>query len=130
MKPVTILVAFIISLNSFDSFSQANSLIPGIWKGSSLCQIKNSPCHDENVVYHISKTNLNSFQVLMNKIVNQQEEEMGMMLFEYDPIKQTLTSKDSIHNAEWIFNWKGKQIKGKLIYKGKLYRIIDVKKED
>jgi len=29
--------------------------IEGVWKGTSLCQIKDSPCHDETVVYHISK---------------------------------------------------------------------------
>lgn len=27
----------------------------GVWNGTSLCQVKNSPCHDEIVVYHISK---------------------------------------------------------------------------
>jgi hypothetical protein len=130
MKFITILVTFFISLARHDSVAQVNSPIPGVWKGTSLCQIKNSPCHDENVVYQISKTNAASFNVLMKKIVNTKEEQIGTMVFEYDSIKQTLSSKDTVHNAEWVFNLKGKQIKGTLVYKGKLYRIIDVKKEN
>ena len=47
----------------------------GIWKGTSLCQIKNSPCHDEIVVYHISRDSTGkSYEVIANKIVNGKEE--------------------------------------------------------
>ena len=44
----------------------------GTWKGTSLCQVKNSPCHDETVVYHISKTDtINVYRNIANKIVNE-----------------------------------------------------------
>jgi len=59
--------------------------IEGIWKGTSLCQVKSSPCHDENVVYHISRaTNGKTYTIQMNKIVNGAEEEMGASDAVYD----------------------------------------------
>jgi hypothetical protein len=30
--------------------------VAGTWEGTSLCQIKPSPCHDEHVVYRFAKT--------------------------------------------------------------------------
>ncbi len=121
----------IIVLSSLNIFAQNNASILGIWKGTSICQVKNSPCHDENVVYHISKTDsLNWFRLVANKIINKQEEEMGTLLFEYDPQKQTLTSTDTTRNAQWIFKLEGKRIKGTLIYKNNLFRVIDVTKEN
>jgi len=40
---------------------------------------KNSPCHDETVVYHISKLDSSYlFQVIKNKMVNKKEEDMGI----------------------------------------------------
>ena len=62
----------------------------GVWKGTSLCQVKNSPCHDEVVVYYISKDS---------------------------------TGKSYKMNA-------GNEMKGTLMDKGKLYRIVDAKKEN
>ena len=41
-----------------------DSLLIGTWKGTSLCQIKSYPCHDEQVVHHISKADkANEFKV-------------------------------------------------------------------
>jgi hypothetical protein len=37
--------------------SKIDTLLIGTWKGTSICQVKNSPCHDEVVVYRISKNN-------------------------------------------------------------------------
>ena len=56
----------------------------GTWKGTSLCQIKNSPCHDEIVVYHISKDSTGkSYEVIANKIVDGKEDYMGTIPFTY-----------------------------------------------
>ena len=66
----------------------------------------------------------------MNKIVNNQEEEMGAMIFKYNLQNQTLTSTDTVRNTQWIFKLEGKRIKGTLIYKNNLYRSIDVIKEN
>ena len=52
--------------------SQPN--IAGLWSGTSICQIKNSPCHDEIAAYHASKIEgTNNFSFIMNKVVNGKE---------------------------------------------------------
>jgi len=103
----------------------------GIWKGTSLCQIKNSPCHDEVVVYHISKdSNGKSYEVIANKIVDGKEDYMGTIPFTYDSKQKVFVSVDSVRNARWEFKIAGSAMKGTLMYKGDLFRIIDVKKEN
>jgi hypothetical protein len=103
----------------------------GIWKGTSLCQIKNSPCHDEVVVYHISKDSTGrSYEVIANKIVDGKEDYMGTIPFTYDSKQKVFVSIDSVRNARWEFKITGNAMKGTLMYKGDLFRIIDVKKEN
>ena len=102
----------------------------GVWKGTSLCQVKNSPCHDEIVVYHISKDSTGrSYEMIANKIVNGKEEYMGTIPFTYDDKQKVFVSVDSTRSARWEFKITGGAMKGTLMYKGELYRIIDVKKE-
>jgi hypothetical protein len=38
-----------------DSASDEWQLI-GTWTGESICQVKNSPCHDEKAIYLVSKS--------------------------------------------------------------------------
>lgn len=103
----------------------------GVWKGTSLCQVKNSPCHDEIVVYHISKGSTGkSYDMIANKIVNGKEENMGTISFTYDDKQKIFISVDSVRNARWEFKITGNAMKGTLMYKGDLYRIVDVKKEN
>ena len=131
MKPKQILIPAILLLLSFQSFAQANPVLAGTWKGTSICQIKDSPCHDEIVVYHISKgAAANAYDIAANKIVNNKEEEMGIIKCTYDPGKQVLVSVDTVRNARWVFNLKGNKLEGTLVYKNNLYRVVDVKKED
>ena len=105
--------------------------IEGIWKGTSLCQIKTSPCHDEVVVYYISKnSNENSYDVVANKIVNGKEDSMGTLRFTYNDKQNVFVSIDSVRKDRWEFKLNGNTIKGTLMYKGDLYRLIDVKKEN
>lgn len=103
----------------------------GTWKGTSLCQVKNSPCHDEIVVYHISKDSTGkSYEVIANKIVDGKEEYMGTIPFTYDDKQKVFVSVDSVRNARWEFKITGSAMKGTLMLKGDLYRIVDVKKEN
>src|SRR5882724_2979764 len=93
----------------------AQTGIEGVWRGESICQIKNSPCHDEIVVYHISKDTIqNGYSLVGNKIVNGKEEYMGTIKFSYDPVKSTLISVDEARNVRWEFQIKGNQMSGKL----------------
>ena len=103
----------------------------GVWKGTSLCQVKNSPCHDEVVVYHVSKDSTGkAYKMIANKIVNGGEEYMGTISFTYDTKQKSFISDHSADNAKWEFKITGNAMKGTLIYKGDLYRVIDTKKEN
>lgn len=126
-SPVLFFSLFVLLLSSVVTAQS----FEGVWKGTSLCQIKNSPCHDEIVVYHVSKDSTGrSYEMIANKIVNGKEEGMGTILFSYDIQQKVFFSVDSARNARWEFKITGNTMKGTLMYKGELYRTIDVKKEN
>ena len=107
--------------------------IEGIWKGTSLCQVKPSACHDENVVYHISKKSATVYTIQASKIVNGAEEDMGTFdSVVYDKTRQTLrfTMKDQQgRNSVWLFRLDGMQMHGTLTMNGNtLFRIIELNK--
>ncbi len=112
------------------AIAQKENIIAGTWKGSSICQVKNSPCHDETVVYRISSSGNNRYKNTASKIVNGKEEEMGDIDFTYDPSTKLLTSVDQQRNARWEFKITGKKMDGTLYSQGKLYRIVKVEKQD
>jgi hypothetical protein len=112
---------------------QADDNIVGTWKGTSLCQVKPSACHDENVVYHISKAaNAKTYSIQASKIVNGAEDDMGTLEASYDATQHTLTvtMKDNQgRTSVWLFKIDGKQMHGTLTMDGKtLYRVIELKK--
>ena len=128
MKSQTLLLHALFLL--FGKISPAQTL-NGNWKGTSLCQIKNSPCHDEIVVYHISKdSGSNSYLVNAGKIIEGKENDMGALNFSFDPNQMILFLVDSVQQVKWEFKVTGKEMHGTLISKGKLFRIIDLKRED
>ena len=130
IRPILAVIAFTFFCSVSFSQGKNNNAIIGVWKGESICQIKSSPCHDEIVVYHISKTQEpNTFQVIANKVVNGKEEDMGVLQFTYDSLHQTFTNLDEKRNASWKFKIKGDTMDGTLMDKGELYRIIHLKKE-
>ena len=52
----------------------------GVWRGVSTCLVRPSPCHDEIVVYRISRARASdSISLDARKIVNAKEEEMGVL---------------------------------------------------
>lgn len=109
--------------------AQMQQSIAGTWKGTSLCQVKNSPCHDEVVVYHITKAaKENEYQILMNKVVNGTEEEMGTFPAIVDAARKKLTGIMKGKPA-WFFTIKDHSMDGALLLEnGTLYRIIHVDK--
>lgn len=103
----------------------------GTWKGRSICQVKDSPCHDEIAAYHISKTEKpNVFRMIMNKVVNGKEEDMGVIDYLFDAAAGTLTYNDKSRDAVWQFKVKGNSMDGTLYYKGQLYRVIKLTKDN
>ena len=121
---------FLFSLLFVAVKSYAQSDLQGVWRGTSLCQIKSSPCHDEQVVYHVSKkAGIDSFEVVANKMVDGKEEYMGTLIFFLDA-KGQFVSADDARGGRWEFQRVGNKLSGRLIYKGQLYRLIEVKKDE
>jgi hypothetical protein len=105
-----------------------DTLLIGVWRGSSICQVKNSPCHDETVVYHISKKpGIDSFYINASKIVNGVEEEMGILPFVLNREKNQIVSTSY---GLWTFTIKQRKMEGTLYSKGVLYRIINLTRQD
>ena len=121
-------------LQHFAGYAQqtTSDKIEGIWKGTSLCKVKPSACHDENVVYHISKKSANVYTIQANKIVNGAEVDMGTFdSVVYDETKQTLTfiMKDRQGRSNvWLFKLDGMQMHGTLTQETTLFRIVELKK--
>ena len=122
-------------LQHLPGYAQQNTTdkIEGIWKGTSLCQVKQSACHDENVVYHISKKSANLYTMQASKIVNGAEDDMGTFdSVVYDETKQTLrfTMKDQQgRSAVWLFRLDEMQMHGTLtMNETTLFRIVELKK--
>ena len=63
-------------------------------------------------------------------MVDGKEEYMGTLNFTYDDLQKVFVSVDSARNARWDFKLTGNAMKGTLMYKGDLYRLVDVKKEN
>ncbi|HET9056518.1 MAG TPA: hypothetical protein VFN30_06705 [Chitinophagaceae bacterium] len=129
MKTIILSILFFSIVNSAKAQKNSiDSMIIGIWKGTSTCQIKNSPCHDETVVYYISKIQgIDTFNISANKIVNGKEEEMGIIGCKLDKMNNRLLSASP--NTLWTFNFKNKNLNGTLYFKGNLYRIIKLVKQ-
>jgi hypothetical protein len=126
MKILLLLTSFLI----LGKISTAQSLT-GIWKGTSFCQVKNSGCHDETVVYHVSKASgSNAYQISASKVIDGKENDMGTLNFTFDPQQKILLLIDSVKQIKWEFKITGKQMHGTLISQGILFRKIDLIKAD
>src|SRR6516162_626752 len=100
------------------NITETDTLFYGTWKGTSICQIKGSPCHDESVVYHIGKSGKeNLIEIKANKIVNGAEEGMGTIEFRYDPATKEIVSV-SLPDAIWKLKKTNNSMSGTLMYKG------------
>jgi hypothetical protein len=104
----------------------------GTWRGTSLCQIKPSPCNDEQVVYRIKAlVRPGAYELVMNKMVNGVEQPMSGTLdatFDARTSILTATSYDRQHRPSiWRFVLSGDHLSGKLTTTdGKVYRLIEV----
>src|SRR3954471_23780332 len=133
MVKLTLLFSLILCLAGKSNQAQTgvakiDTLLIGTWKGTSICQAKNSPCHDETVVYRIAKkAGVDTFYVNASKIVNGVEEEMGIIPFIYNTKTNQLIS--TAYNGLWTFNIEIAKIDGTLFSRGALYRKIKVYKQ-
>ena len=102
----------------------------GVWKGTSTCQVKNSPCHDENNVYYISKGKGKKYESKGYKIVDGKEDFMGTIVFMYDEKQDVYISDDKDSGSKWEFKVSNNTMRGTFVSKGILYRVVELKKEN
>jgi hypothetical protein len=85
----------------------------GVWRGTSLCRLRPSPCKDENVVYRITRVNASdSLSLDARKIVNGQEEDMGVLACLSGASGAQVTC--TIPNGVWHFTIRGDSLVGEL----------------
>jgi hypothetical protein len=129
-KQFLTLITAVLLLACKGKTSTAQSLV-GNWKGTSVCQVINSPCHDEIVVYHISNDSSNhSYTDDAGKIVNGKEMDMGTLKFSFNAQQKLLYLTDSVAQIKWEFKVSSNKMHGTLISKGNLFRVVDLKRED
>ena len=107
-----------------------DSLLIGTWKGTSICQVRPSPCNDEIAVYHIRRTDSNTYHIVMNKVVKEKEEDMGQGDYTFDADRKTLSYRDEQYKTTWNFHVSGDRMEGTLLYQNKIYRIIKLSKAE
>jgi hypothetical protein len=127
---VTALIIFVGSTGfGQNTRSNAVSLI-GTWKGTSICQVRSSPCNDEIAVYHIIKEiKPGVYHVVGNKLVNGKEEEMGEFDFSFSAIDSTLSYVDEKRKFTIKFMVKEDTMEGTLVSSAVIYRIIKLAKQ-
>ena len=85
----------------------------GIWRGTSVCLVRPSPCKDEIVVYRIAHANAaDSLTVDARKIVRGEEEEMGVLTCRFTPPNGSLTC--TISRGTWQFRVRNDSLVGEL----------------
>ena len=85
----------------------------GVWRGTSLCRLRPSPCNDEVAVYRITRVKTSdSLSVDARKIVNGQEEEMGILGCRLATSGAQFTC--SMPNGVWRFAIRGDSLVGEL----------------
>ncbi len=87
----------------------------GTFRGTSTCLVRPSACHDEVVVYRIAplRQGADSVSLDARKIVNGQEEEMGVLPCRFTSVNQTLTCE--MPRGTWEFRLQSDSLVGELL---------------
>lgn len=109
-------------------FAQDETQLIGNWTGESVCQVKPSACHDEKVVYHVSKgSDPDHVMISADKIVDGKAVNMGSGNYIYDRTNGTLLNE--IEGRVWRFTVRGNTMTGTLTMPDKtIYRRVALKK--
>jgi hypothetical protein len=104
--------------------------IAGTWEGTSLCQVKPSPCHDEHVIYRVRSIAPRRYQFDAYKLVGGKESFMGTINLTFLPAQHQLhgTISGQRGTADVRFSLNGRHLSGSMTLDGQLYRLIEVDK--
>ena len=85
----------------------------GTWRGTSVCLVRPSACHDEIVVYRIAPTNApDSVTMDARKIVSGEEQEMGILRCRFTSSNGSLICV--IPQGTWQFRVSADSLVGEL----------------
>jgi len=107
------LIACTLARSAFAQRSPSAASPVGVWRGTSVCLVQPSACHDESVVYRITRVNAtDSLSLDGRKIVNGREEEMGILACVFDARAGRVTCK--MPQGVWRFTIRGDSLVGEL----------------
>lgn len=83
------------SARQSEGTSAENSKVVGDWRGQSSCVVRESACHDEDSLYHVTKSAEKAgwFTMTLDKIVDGKPVTMGSTDCSYEAAKASLTCK-------------------------------------
>ena len=85
----------------------------GTWRGTSVCLVRPSACHDEIVVYRIARTKVaDSLTLDARKIVGGEEQDMGVLTCRFTSPDGPLTC--AIPQGTWQFLIRNDSLVGEL----------------
>jgi hypothetical protein len=105
--------------------------VVGTWEGESICQVANSPCHDEHVIYEIAEEKEGKAKIEGYKIVNGEKQWMGTLLCDYLSAEHVLTCVPKEGKpSDWTFQIKDGTMSGTLVLPESktLYRKMSLKR--
>jgi hypothetical protein len=98
----------------------------GTWEGESICTVHPSACHDEHVIYDITKPDNGKFNCSADKVVNGERQNMGVLECSYDG--KTLSCPFA--KGVWAFDVSGTKMTGTLkLTDGTLFRKVNATKK-
>lgn len=113
MKIVALAGGFALAQEASAQASTTAANAVGVWRGTSLCRVHPSACKDEVVVYRITRVNgSDSLSIDARKIVNGQEEEMGVLACL--PEASVGQIRCAMPNGVWHFAIRGDSLVGEL----------------
>ena len=126
LRMITFALACLLAADAFGQAPTAASNPVGVWRGTSLCRLRPSACNDEVVVYRIARVKTSdSLSVDARKIVNGQEEEMGIIGCRVATSRAQFTC--SMPNGVWRFAIRGDSLVGELrLPDNRKYRDVSV----
>ncbi|TMQ09527.1 MAG: hypothetical protein E6J90_10530 [Deltaproteobacteria bacterium] len=100
----------------------------GVWRGTSQCTVRPSPCNDEIVVYHVSAgAGPDELAVQANKVVDGREEDMGTLHCRLQRAERRL--RCPIEKGVFVYAIDGDRMHGTLdLTDGTRYRVIEVER--
>jgi hypothetical protein len=117
-----------VALNAPQTASDDSGVL-GDWRGESICVVRESACHDEDSLYHVTRQPEKPGWVSMklDKIVNGKPVTMGTMECSYGAANQSLTCE--FPRGVMRFTISGNKMEGTMtLSDGTLWRKLSLKK--